>query len=198
MIDLIYPLGKKITTLPQTTAHGSRHKKNEPAPEYFPIINEECIVIARGERSFCHSGSHLLHPVVHLHILDRKERIYLQKRSMKKDIQPGKWDTAVGGHVLYGESIVEALFRESFEELALREFNPIYVESYKWESSRDNEYVNIFAAIGNFKLKPDHNEVDEGRWWTISEIEEAVPTGIFTENFVQEFARIKPKLLALL
>lgn len=198
MIDLIYPLGKKIPTLPQPTATSSKRRKAEPEPEYFPIVNDEFIVVGRGERSYCHGGSHVLHPVVHIHILDRNERIYLQKRSMHKDIQPGKWDTAVGGHVIFGESVVEALFREASEELSLHEFNPIYVESYKWESNRETEYVNVFAAVGSFKLKPDHDEVDEGRWWTITEIEEAMGQGVFTENFASEFTRIRSKLLALL
>ena len=45
----------------------------------------------------------LLHPVVHLHVMREGGFLYLQKRAMDKDIQPGKWDTAVGGHVDFGE-----------------------------------------------------------------------------------------------
>ena len=198
MIDLIYPLSKKMTTLPQTSLAGSKHRKTDKGVEYFPVINDECVVVARAERNYCHSGSMVLHPVVHIHIIDRQERIYLQKRSLKKDIQPGRWDTAVGGHVIFGESIVEAMYREAWEELALNEFNPIYIESYKWECDRELEYVNIFAAVGSFSLKPDHDEVDEGRWWTLPEIREALGKGVFTEQFEKEFPRIEPKLRALL
>ena len=73
--------------------------KNE---EVFPLVNEDGTIIGKATRSFCHSGSKALHPVVHLHILNDRGEIYLQKRSMKKDIQPGKWDTAVGGHIDFG------------------------------------------------------------------------------------------------
>ena len=54
----------------------------------------------------------LLHPVVHLHLFNSRGELYLQKRPEWKDIQPGRWDTAVGGHVDYGETVDEALRRE--------------------------------------------------------------------------------------
>ena len=77
------------------------------------------LVYGRATRDWCHSGSKVLHPVVHLHIVDRFGNIYLQKRAMTKDLLPGYWDTAVGGHVTYGEQAVEALYREAAEELGL-------------------------------------------------------------------------------
>jgi len=67
--------------------------------EYFPLVDEWGNVIGKATRQECHSGSFLLHPVVHLHILNNRGELYLQKRVMNKDIQPGKWDTSVGGHV---------------------------------------------------------------------------------------------------
>ena len=76
--------------------------------EIFPLVNEAGEVVGKATRQECHSGSMLLHPVVHLHIFDNQGRLYLQKRSMDKDIQPGKWDTAVGGHVDFGETVEQA------------------------------------------------------------------------------------------
>jgi NADH pyrophosphatase NudC (nudix superfamily) len=117
---------------------------------------------------------------------------------MLKDIQPGKWDTAVGGHVSYGESLMEAVYREASEELGLTEFNPIYLESYEFESSVEKEMVNVFAVVGTYDLRPDLDEVDEGRWWEIAEIDENIGKGIFTPNFESEFQMIRKSLLALL
>jgi NADH pyrophosphatase NudC (nudix superfamily) len=117
---------------------------------------------------------------------------------MKKDIQPGKWDTAVGGHVSYGESIVEAVFREAYEELRLIEFNPIHIETYQFESPVEKEMVSIFAAVGSYELTPDLDEVDEGRWWPVEEIDANMGKGVFTPNFESEFQMIRKQLLALL
>ena len=216
MFDLIYPAGE-VPVLPLPTAESVR-----PGPasgegagsgliglpgqggsvtvrqEMFPVIRSTGEVIAKASRSYCHSGVKVLHPVVHLHIIDRYERLYLQKRSVKKDIQPGKWDTAVGGHIDYGEQVLEALYRETSEELSFTRFNPIYLLSYEFESDRELEMVNVFAAVGNFQLAPDGEEVEEGRWWTFAEIEENSGKSVFTPNFEQEFGRISRSLLALL
>ena len=90
--------------------------------EMFPLVNEEGVVVGCATRAYCHSGAKPLHPVVHLHIFNSNGELYLQKRAMHKDIQPGKWDTAVGGHVDYGEDVVSALFWEAREALGVEEF----------------------------------------------------------------------------
>lgn len=197
MTDLVYPVGSIAPLLPAlSSVHGSRRRRVET--EILPVVQEDGMVVARAGREYCHSGSHLLHPVVHLHLVDRQARIYLQKRSEKKNLYPGRWDTAVGGHVSYGESICEALFREAGEELHLREFNPIFLGSYCCDSAVDYEFVSIFAAVGSFNPDPDGDEVSEGRWWTVKEIEKSMKKGIFTPIFESEFKKIKRKLLALL
>ena len=85
--------------------------------ELFPIVNEKGDVIGSASRKECHSGTKKLHPVVHLHVFDSEGRLFLQKRSENKDIQPGKWDTSVGGHIDYGESVEEALRREEHSDI---------------------------------------------------------------------------------
>jgi isopentenyldiphosphate isomerase len=195
MIDLVYPYDL-APVLPAPTADSLPQTAQQV--EYFPIVEPNGLVIGRSTREYCHGGAKPLHPVIHVHIIDRFSRIYLQKRSMKKDIQPGKWDTAVGGHVSYGESIVEAVYREAYEELRLIEFNPIHIETYQFESPVEKEMVSIFAAVGSYELTPDLDEVDEGRWWPVEEIDANIGKGVFTPNFESEFQMIRKQLLALL
>lgn len=195
MVELIYPY-EMAPVLPTPTA-GSKAVMAHGS-EWFPIVLPSGMVVGRSTREYCHGGSKPLHPVIHIHIIDRFSRVYLQKRSMRKDIQPGKWDTAVGGHVSYGESLIEAVYREASEELGFTEFNPIYLETYEFESSVEKEMVNVFAAVGSYELHPDLDEVDEGRWWELADIDANIGMGIFTPNFESEFQMIRKSLLALL
>ena len=194
-MELIYPYDI-APTIPPLTA-GSIPER-AAANEWFPVVEPSGLVVGRSTRQYCHSGAKPLHPVIHIHIIDRFSRIYLQKRSMKKDIQPGKWDTAVGGHVTYGESILEAVYREAYEALGFSEFNPTFIESYQFESEIEKEMVNVFAVVGSYGLHPDLDEVDEGRWWELKDIDENIGKGVFTPNFESEFTMIRRQLLALL
>lgn len=196
MFELVYPSAPAPVLPKQVAAVSEEAVVN--AAEMLPIVRENGLVYAQATRSYCHGGSMLLHPVVHLHIINRFDQLYLQKRSMKKDLLPGMWDTAVGGHVDYGEYISEALFRESSEELKFTEYNPIWLGNYVFHSNVECELVNIFAAVGNFNPQPDLDEVEEGRYWPLEEIEENIGKSIFTPNFESEFQRIRKSLEALL
>ncbi|MEG0950223.1 MAG: NUDIX domain-containing protein [Bacteroidales bacterium] len=158
--------------------------------EYFPIVTPEGIVTGCLPRAICHNGSKPLHPVVHLHIFNKKGELYLQKRSMSKDIQPGKWDTAVGGHIDFGESIYEALLREANEELGLTDIRPEWLFSYPFESEIEKELVNTYSIYAEGPFQSDPVEIDEGRFWPIEEIRANLAKGVFTPNFEGEFERL--------
>lgn len=158
--------------------------------EWFPLIDETGLVVGKALRSECHSGSMLLHPVVHLHIFDKQGRLYLQRRSMSKEIQPGKWDTAVGGHVDYGETIEEALHREVREELGITDFEPIHNFTYLFQSSVEREMVYSYRTIYEGDIVIDPEEIDEGRYWDIDEVLAHMGKGVFTPNFEDEFQRL--------
>ena len=190
MIELIYP------SSPAPLLRGGKRAR---AVEMLPVVDPTGNVIAQASRECCHhSPEPPLHPVVHLHIINRKGEIYLQLRSADKDLLPLHWDTAVGGHIAYGESLLEGLYRESREELGLHDFLPHALCSYVFEGVGERELVNVFAAVGEYDIHPDPHELADGRFWTPEEIEQAIGKGILTPNFEQEYPRIEKALLALL
>ncbi|MBR5848021.1 MAG: NUDIX domain-containing protein, partial [Bacteroidaceae bacterium] len=147
--------------------------KKDNNKEIFPIVDEQGNVVGSATRGECHDGSKLLHPVVHLHLFDSQGRIYLQQRPLWKDIQPGKWDTAVGGHVDFGETIEEALVREVREEVGLTDFEPQFLQCYVFESEREKELVHVFRTTYDGEVVPS-DELDGGRFWSIEEIRAAI------------------------
>ncbi|MBL7972789.1 MAG: septation protein IspZ, partial [Prolixibacteraceae bacterium] len=69
-------------------------RKSQLVPEdeeWLPLVNERGEITGKAPRSLCHRGEKLLHPVVHLHVLNNQKHIYLQKRPLNKLVQPGKW-----------------------------------------------------------------------------------------------------------
>jgi isopentenyldiphosphate isomerase len=162
--------------------------KNSNPEEWFPVVDENGNTIGKALRRVCHDGkSMLLHPVVHLHLFNTKGELFLQKRAKTKDIQPGKWDTSVGGHVSPGETADEALMREVIEELGLNNYVPEFLGKYVWESPCERELVNSFSTISDVVPVINKDEIEEGRFWSIGEIKENLGNDIFTPNFEYEF-----------
>ncbi len=159
--------------------------------EIFPVVDENGNEISTAPRTVCHDGkSMLLHPVVHLHLFNEKGELFLQKRSMNKDLLPGKWDTSVGGHLQPGESAEEALRRETEEELGLKSFIFRFLKKYIWESPRERELVYSFTGTSDSLPEIDNIEVSDGRFWKINEIKDNLNNDLFTPNFVYEFKAV--------
>ena len=157
--------------------------------ERFPIVDEEGHVTGSATRGECHNGSRLLHPVVHLHVFNSRGAVYLQKRPEWKDIQPGKWDTAVGGHMDYGETPEQALIREVREELGITDFTPEPIGLYVFDSGRERELVYVNGTTCDGSVSASAEELDGGRFWTIGEIRDAIGQGVLTPCFEGECLR---------
>ncbi|MFV0471783.1 MAG: NUDIX hydrolase [Paludibacteraceae bacterium] len=162
--------------------------------EIFPIVDEDGKVMGSATRKKCHSGSFLLHPVVHLHVCNSQGDLFLQKRANNKDVQPGKWDTSVGGHIDYGETIENALMREAREELGLLAFEPVFMFRYVFQSNVERELVNSFHTVYNGHISSNKFEISEGKFWTLNDIKNNIGKNIFTPNFEDEFDRLRKHL----
>lgn len=157
--------------------------------ELLPLVDETGKVVGCATRGECHSGAMLLHPVVHLHLFDVQGNLYMQHRPLWKSIQPGKWDTAVGGHIDYGESVDSALRREVREELGITACEPRFLGSYLFESGCEKELVYVYSAVYDGAVVPS-DELDGGRFWAIDEVQAAVGKGVLTPNFEMEFLKV--------
>lgn len=172
--------------------------------ELFPITDEDGRILGKIARGEAHSGTRVLHPVVHLHVFNSHGEIYLQQRPLWKDIQPGKWDTAVGGHIDYiecldekgqqkaelGDSVTTALRREVREELGITDFEPIEMGHYVFEGLRERELVYVHRTIYDGPIAPSKEELAGGKFWTKDELLSNIGKGVFTPNFEDEYQKL--------
>lgn len=161
-----------------------RKYRNE---EWLAEVDENGKIIGRITRTQAHNGSLKLHPVIHVHIFNNSGNLLLQKRNINKKIQPGKWDTSVGGHISYGEKIEDALERETNEEIGLKNTKFQFLKKYIWQSEIERELVFVFGAkCDNLSFIPNE-EVDQVKFWNKKELEQNLKKNVFTPNFELEY-----------
>lgn len=170
------------------------NKDNEN--ELLPVVDLQGIQIGQITRGMAHDGVHRgLHPVVHLHLFNSEGELYLQHRPAWKLIQPDRWDTAVGGHIGYGEGVAEALRREVCEEIGLDDLEPVFLGKYLFETARERELVYVYRAVSDGVVRPSEEELAGGRFFGIEEIRRRMGHGFFTPNFESEFTRFERELI---
>lgn len=174
-----------------------------PGDEYLDIIDSDDLVIGRGTRKEVHGNPALMHRVVHVLVFNSRGDIFLQKRAEDKDVQPGKWDTSVGGHVDSGEERYSAVLRELSEELGIpcgsvpgSQDSPPHLEylhTYSHSNNFESELVSTWITRWDGPIEIQKSEISEGRFWNLEEIDllagpssEASP---FTPNFLDELKR---------
>ncbi len=157
--------------------------------ELFDIVDTKGTVIGQAPRSECHGNPELIHRSIHVLLWNKEGRLFMQKRSMNKDTEPGKWDTSMGGHVAAGETIEEALERELMEELGIQvcEARPEFLYSFMYTNGFETEMVFTYTTEWNGPIEIQEEEIEQGRFWSREEIEEKLQTQTFTPHFKEEW-----------
>ena len=163
---------------------------SDPSEPFDLYSRDEFRVIGRSTRGQCHGNPALVHAVARIHVHDRHGRLLLQLRSASKDIQPGKWDTSVGGHLLPGEEAEVGARREMIEELGVAPHTLTFLHRFLMQSPQETEWVTTYSTIHEGPFSPDPIEIDELRFWTPVEVTAALGTGLLTSAFEDEFSRL--------
>jgi len=164
--------------------------------EWLPLVDLDGQTTGKARRSEVHGNPRLMHPVVHCLVFNQAGSLLLQLRSLTKDVQPGRWDTSVGGHVGLEESPAAAVVREVREELGIivQTQEVLFLYRYVMRSSIETELVHTYVMTHEGPFVPEPNEIDELRFWSPSDIEADLGTSIFTPNFEEEYARSRAAL----
>ena len=159
--------------------------------EIFDVVDLEDKVVGRESRTTVHGNPQLIHRVAHVLVFNSKGDLYLQKRSRLKDVQPGKWDTSVGGHLDSGETYYQAAKREMCEELGISSADITFLYKYLHSNDFESEYVSTFVCFWDGEININRDEIETGAFWRLDDIAEREQEGIFTPNFLDELKRYK-------
>lgn len=161
MIELLYP-ASPAPLIGSCPADG----------KLLPVVDELGRVYARAGKERCDDkDSPLLHPAVHLHLLDREGRFFLR----------GGSDVSFAENVPYGKSFDDVI-------VDLGRYNALYVNTYVPQFADRCLLVQLYVALAS-------SVNVEGKWLTVQEIEQSAD---LSEEFMTDYTLFGDKMLAFL
>lgn len=132
--------------------------------ELLDVVDENDVVIGVKKRGEIHAAG-LMHRAVHILLFNSGGELFLQKRSMSKDEQPGKWDSSAAGHVDSGEDYLACAQRELAEELGIvvdQPLQPLFKLPALMRTG--NEHCMVYRYFFDGPLVLQAEEIDDGQW----------------------------------
>jgi isopentenyldiphosphate isomerase len=144
-----------------------------PAEELLDIVDDQDRVLSRAPRSRVLRDYHI-HRAVMFFVFDEEERVFVNQRSDSKDVYPSYWSIAFGGHVLAGESYDAAARREIKEEVGL-DAPARQIGGFLKRTPDERENVKVYAVTAEQEPVLFADEIAQGRFMTLAEINEMIP-----------------------
>lgn len=145
--------------------------KNNSQNEKVDIVDKNLKTLYKTTKKDAHEKG-LLHKTVIAEVVDSKGNYLLVKQAQDRQ-DAGKFVSPVGGHIRSNESDEDALKREAFEELGIKNFNYEYlgkiIFSRKILGRRENHYFIIYKIKWDKKIKLNHESVDF-KWFSVKEL----------------------------
>ncbi len=142
--------------------------------ELLDVVDADDRVTGVKTRGEIHAQG-LMHRAVHILVFNSGDELFIQKRSMSKDNNPGLWDSSAAGHVDSGENYYDCAIRELGEELGIRVTAPLE-QLFRLVASpiTDMEHCIVYRYVGDGPFELEVTEIDEGAWISASEMDRRV------------------------
>ena len=135
--------------------------------EILPVVDEHDRVIDAQRRDEVHRLG-LRHRASHVLVFDLAGRLFLQKRGLHKDSNPGLWDSSVAGHVDEGESYDQCCIREIKEEIGIQVGSaPERLFKIDACAATGMEFSWIYRLVTDQTFEPNYSEMEAGKWYDV-------------------------------
>ena len=160
----------------------------DPDQEIVQIVDEDDNEIGAVARHIMRK-QRLIHRASYILVFNTNQELFVQKRTMSKDMYPGYLDVAAGGVVLAGESYEQSADRELEEELGIKAKIQFLFDRY-YEDADNRVWGRIFSCIheGPFTFQPE--EVADGWFMTIDQALDLSKKEPFTPDGLEILRRL--------
>lgn len=152
-----------------------------PADELVAIVDEANTVIGSARRAEMRA-QRLLHRSTYIVVTNSERELYVQRRTMNKDIFPGYWDPVTGGVVLAGESYEVGAVRELEEEMGIRGVDLQTHFDFFYEDERSRVWGRVFSCRWDGPIVPQPEEVQGVERMTVQQILSRAERELFTPD----------------
>ncbi|HUS52109.1 MAG TPA: NUDIX domain-containing protein [Candidatus Bathyarchaeia archaeon] len=162
-------------------------KITDDEKEIFDLVDQDDQVIGQATRGECHRDKSLVHRCIGILVFNDQGMLFLQKRSLSKDLQPGLWALSVGGHPKSGQTYKEGAKKEMKEELGIEA--PIEkITKYCYQGETETEMFVVYKTVHNgpFTLHPE--EIEKGQFFSLEDLAGKVKSGEISLSPAAEYA----------
>ncbi len=152
------------------------------------VVDEGNNVTGSEQRSVMREKG-LIHRATYILVFNSRGALFVQERTMTKDIFPGYQDLCTGGVVAAGEEYYDSALRELEEEIGVRETALSFLFDFYGEYAGQKVWGRAYTCVsdGPFTLQPE--EVAGGRFCSRDEVVRLIENGQCTPDSVHVYRR---------
>ena len=140
-----------------------------PKDEIVLIVDKDNKVTGSAPRHQMRASG-LPHRATYILVFNSLGELFVQKRTMTKDIYPGYYDVAAGGVVLAGERYDESAKRELAEELGIKETDLTSHFTFFYQEDKNRVWGRVYSCIYDGELILQAEEVESGYFMSPLEV----------------------------
>lgn len=163
-----------------------------PAEEAVAIVDEQNRVVGAAPRREVRQ-QRLPHRSTYILVFNAGGELFVQKRTVTKDVYPGFYDAVAGGVVLAEESYEECARRELAEELGIRDTPLEGLFDFFFEDDRCRVWGRAFRCVYNGEMILQAEEIESGEFLPVGDVlrradsESFTPDGMYVlRRYMQE------------
>jgi isopentenyldiphosphate isomerase len=156
--------------------------------EIIKIVNVDNKVVGSATRREMRARG-LPHRATYILVFNSQGELFVQKRTMSKDIYPGYYDVATGGVVLADESYDLSAERELAEELGIRNTPLTPHFDFKHEDEKNIVWGRLYTCTYDGEIILQEEEVESGEFLTIDQVLDLSKKKPFTPDGLYVFNR---------